>query len=255
MFKKEENTLEFKRVNDVGYEKISPITNDFTTCLVFQFNQDVCLLPAYDVILHKNENIFEGEVSVKKAFERTYFEKKGAAYSSVARDYYVPEVIIPLRFEVKDWGEQVSVLKPTGNIVTKYIDEVIDVKEFVSEELWNKLNEDDKIYLRAVNTESLREDLTEYLNITPRQNTPYNLVLFELSKNYDLFKKSVEKEYKTIYIDKWENADIRIKAGDKEFTLNKYALACQGFYSASITMDIKDEIIKAVKKDDFVEVK
>ena len=247
--RKEEEILEFKKTTENGYVKITPVKNDWNEFILFYFdeNNDVSL-PTFNVLLDDGE----GEIEIKRAFYRTYFEKRGASYSCVASDYYVPTVKIPVKVKINDLGKQVSIKKPTGNIISKYIDEVIDAKDFISEEKWNSLNEDDKLYLRSVNTASLREDLLEFLNT--RKETPYNLALFELSQKYDLFKQIHEPEYEEVFIDQWEDADIDVSVGDKTFKITKYALQCKGFWGFSITINIKDLILNAVKKDGFKEV-
>jgi len=248
----EEDTLkEYKRVNAEGYEKISPINDKWVIPVQIGFTKDTARIMVPEAELDGIEGDYDGEIEVKKGFNRTYFVKG----SSVAGDYYIPTLIMPVTLKINDYGEQI-INKRKNGYKTYYADTIINAEEFISEEKWEALSDDDKLYLGAVNTASLREDLLEFLNTVPRVNTPYNFALFELNQNYNLFHQITEDIFIDVPSNQWEDADISLTIGGEVFEISKYSVACKNEngdeeFGFMVFLDFKDEILEKVKEDGY----
>jgi len=259
MFKKKEveeveKTLIFKKVNENGYEKITPINDNWSIPVQVGFTKDSARIMVPEAELDGIEGDYDGEIEVKKGFSRIFFVKG----VSVARDYYVPMLIMPVTLKINSLGEQIINQRKNG-YKTYYVDSVINAEEYIPEDLWEDLSDDDKIYLSAVSTASLREDLIEYLNTVPRVETPFNFALFELNKNYNLFNQITEDIYIDEPTNQWEGADISLTIGKETFEINKYSIACKTEeygeeFGFMIMFDFKNEILAKVKEDGFKEV-
>lgn len=251
----EEVTLkEFKKVTGNNYEKITPINDKWTIPIQVGFTKDTARIMIPEAELSGVLNDYEGEIEVKKGFYRTYFEKG----SSIAGDYYIPTLTLSVALKINDFGKQIINQRKNG-YRTYYADSVINAKEYISEEKWEALSDDDKNYLSAVDTGSLRADLIEYLNVVPRVETPFNFALFELNQNYNLFHQITEDTFIDVPSNQWENADIKLVIGQIEFDIEKYSIACKNDageeeFGFMIFFDFKDEILVKVKEDGYKEV-
>ncbi|NMC77030.1 MAG: hypothetical protein GYA60_07045 [Candidatus Methanofastidiosa archaeon] len=249
-----EEVLEFKRENENGYEKITPINDKWVIPIQVGFTNDFAKILVPETELEFGGDSYYGKIIVKKGFYRTYFEKG----SSVAGDYYVPEIELGVSLKINNFGNQVIEKRKNG-FKTTYVDTIINALEFIPDEYKDKLSDDDKLYLSQVNTASLREDLIEYLNTVPRVTTPYNLALFELSRHYNLFAEITEPTYIEVPTNQYINADIEFTVGDETFTIDKYAVACKSdkgedMFGFMVMFDFKDEIMEVVKSEGFKEV-
>ena len=246
---------EYKRVNDNGYEKITQINDKWTIPVQVGFTKDSARIMVPEAELDGIEGDYDGEIEVKKGFSRVYFEKRGAGYSSVASDYYIPTLTMPITLKINDYGEQIINQRKNGYKMS-YVDTTINVQDFIATESWDKLSDDDKNYLSAVDTGSLRADLIEYLSTVPRVETPYNFALFELSQNYSLFHQITEDLFIDVPSNQWTCADIRLTIGKKVFEISKYSVACKNDageeeFGFMVFFDFKDEILNKVKEDGY----
>ena len=248
----EEVTLqEFKKVTENGYEKISPINDKWVIPVQIGFTKDNARIMVPEAELDGIEGDYDGEIEVKKGFSRVYFVKG----SSVAGDYYIPSLIMPVTLKINDYGEQIINKRKNGYKVS-YVDTIINAEEFISEEKWEALSDDDKLYLGAVNTASLREDLLEFLNTVPRVNTPYNFALFELNQNYNLFHQITEDIFIDVPSNQWKDADIKLVIGQVEFNIDKYSVACKNEngdeeFGFMVFLNFEKEILEKVKEDGY----
>jgi hypothetical protein len=251
-----EESLEFKKTTDTGYVKIQPINDVFDTAVPIGFNKDYAKIMIPEVGLEQvEENSYSGEFTIKKGFRRTFFEKRGAGYSSVAGDYYIPEVVFDVELQINSFGNQV-IKKRQNGFKTTYVNGKINALDYIPEEYLEKLSEDDKLYFSNVEIASLREDLLEYLNTVPRNMTPYNIALFELNQKYDLFAQITEPVYIDVPTNQYEDADIRLIIGDETFSIKKYALMCKDeneneLFGFVVKISFKDEILEKVKEDGY----
>ena len=248
--------LSFKRLNENGYEIITPLREDFwETPIQIGFTVGYARLVVPDEqLISTDKNKYEGEIEVKKGFDRTFFEKRGAGYSSVAGDYYVPSLKLPVRLSILDFGEQI-VIKRTNGFKTYYVDSKIDAKQYIPEEIWEQLSEDNKIYFSDVDTASLRADFLEWMKSTKREQTPYNLAIWNISQRYNIFKQTTEEIKIDVPTDQWENANIVIEIGTEAFGVDKYSLFCKKEYGFMVMFNFRDEILQKIKEDGYKEEK
>ena len=244
----------FKKTMANGYEKISPINDKWAIPIQVGFMEDFAKLLVPETELEMEGDAYYGKVLIKKGFYRTYFEKG----SSVAGDYYIPELELNVSLKINDFGNQV-IKKRKNGFQTYYVDTIINALDFIPEDYIEKLSDDDKIYLQAVDTASLREDLIEYLNTVPRVETPFNFALFELSKNYNLFLEHTEPVYIDVPTNQYVDADIELVVGGEVFNIEKYAVACKDeegkdMYGFMVIFDFKDEIMEVVNSEGYKEV-
>ncbi|NMB81884.1 MAG: hypothetical protein GYA14_08705 [Ignavibacteria bacterium] len=248
--------VSFKRTNANGYEEITPIRDEWETSVQIAFTSSNARIVAPETRLEwvetDSDNAYEGILKIKKGFHRIFFEKKGSGYSSVAGDYYVPEIELPIKFEVKSFGNE-KVIKRQNGFKTEYIDRVVNALEYLPEEITEQLSASDKIYFSNVSLADLREDFVEYMNSKDRPNTPYNLALWTLGfqSSLNIFEQKTEPIYIDVPTGQYENAKIYLTIGDtnEAIEFNEYSTFCKQEFSITSRFNYKDLILAKLKEE------
>ena len=167
----------------------------------------------------------------------------------------MPEVEFKVTLRIIDFGKQVIEKRKNG-FKTTYVDSVINALNFIPEEYIEDLSDDDKSYLSQVNTGSLRADLLEYLQSGLKEQTPYNVALFELSKKFDLFPQITEDVYIEVPTNQYTDANIELTVGDEVFNIDKYAVACKDennneLFGFMVKINFENEILEKIREEGY----
>lgn len=243
--------VSFKRTNANGYEEITPITDTWETNVQIAFSEDHARIVAPEIQLDKEDyDTYMGTLTIKKGFHRIFFEKKGSGYSSVAGDYYVPEIELPILFGIANLGNE-KVIKRQNGWKTEYVDRTVNALEFLPEEITEQLSASDKIYFSNVSLADLREDFTEYMNMSPRPDTPYYLALWKLAfqSGLNIFEQKTEPVYIDVPTGQYEYAEIYLSIGDLKVEFDKYAIFCKKEFSISYKFNYEDLMLLKLKEE------
>ena len=247
----------WKKGNEEEFSEIYPYNNNWDMPIQIGFNVLYGCVSKAKVLISEielnPEEAIPVNIPIRKGFQRTFFEKHGAGASSIGSDTYIVETGVPLKVEFNSLGEQVIIKRKNGYKMT-YVDNMVNIKDYVEPEIWDTLSDDDKLYFSNVNTASLRADLIEYLNTVPRNITPYNTVLFRFSQNYSLFHAIEEPVYVEVPTEQYVNADIVLTIGEKTFNIDKYSVVCtdkngETMFGFMVKYGFMNDILNVLKEE------
>jgi len=240
--KEVENVLkEFRKDTVNGYEVIIPIGERFIETVQIGFQalvDDKVRIANTGDYLTKEKDTWIFPLEVKKAFMQTFFEKRGAGYSSVSGGYVGIPIIVPLVVKFNSFGTQKINKRP--------------VKGWDLEEVWfngleylpeNEVFTDEtkKAILHISN-----KQIQSLMTTNPTDNLSRAL-FFIVSQNQDKFVS----KYITTYVDEptetWEGADIDISIGDDKFHFTKYGKLCKNEFGFTIFFDFENELLNQLK--------
>lgn len=249
-----DKVMTFKKTNDSGYETITPLSETWNIPIQVGFTKEHARIVIPDIkLIPQGGNVYTGTLKIKKGFKRIFFEKRGDGYSSVAHDYYIPTVEVPISITFLDFGKQLMIERKNG-YKTYYVDERIDARPYILPATWDMLSEDDRMYFADVNTASLRADLVDWLSTPIRRTwTAYYQALININEAIDLFKSVTEPIYITVPTEQYTDANIVLSVGEDVYKIDKYSVFCEGEFAFTVSFDFRDEILEKVKQDGYVE--
>ncbi|NLH62471.1 MAG: hypothetical protein GX452_13815 [Ignavibacteriales bacterium] len=246
-------TMEFKRENERGYDEIYPINDNWETAVQIGFTKGHARIIIPEAQLYTTgEDEYAGSIEIKKGFYRTFFEKRGDGYSSVAGDYYIPSVVVPIAFKINSFGEEKMIKRPNG-FKTYYVDKRINALDYISEEYKEMLTESEKVYFSNISLADLRDDFTTYMAMIPRPDTPYYRALWHLvfQGGCNIFEQITEPIYTEVPTGQFVNADIVLIVGSEIFEIKNYSLFCKNEFSCVVKFNFKDKILEKIREEGY----
>lgn len=235
----EEKNLEFKKDTLNGYEVITTIGNRFVETIQVGFNDGGVRIANIGTYLTEKDGVWNADVEVKKAFQQTFFEKRGAGYSSVSGGYVGIPIVVPLTVKFNNYGKQRIIKQPvkTWSLEEVWFDglEFLPENEVFANETKEIISHISNIQIQNLMTAHVSDNLARAL-------------FFIVSANQSKFVS----EYKTIYVDvpteTWEEADIDVTVGNDEFHFVEYGRLCKNEFGILIFFDFKDELLEELKR-------
>jgi hypothetical protein len=239
----EAESLEFKKETVNGYEVISPIDTRFIETVQVGFQalvDDKVRIANTGDYLKKEKDTWVFPLEVKKAFQQTFFEKRGAGYSSVPGGGLIGIPInVPLVVKFNSYGTQKIDKRP--------------VKGWDLEEVW--FNGSEYLPENEAFTDETKEAIfyisnkqIQVLMTTPITDNLSRALYWIVSANQDKFVS----KYVTTYIDEptetYIDADIDVRIGDDKFHFASYGRLCKNEFQIMFFFDFKDELLAELAK-------
>lgn len=231
--------LEFKKDSLAGYEVIIPIGERFVETVQIGFNDEAVRIANTGDFLKKEKDAWVFPLEVRKAFQQTFFEKRGAGYSSVSGGYIGIPIVTPLVVKFNDLGKQkINQRKVPGWILEEVWFNGLDYlpeNEFFTEETKKAIQHISNKQIQALMTTHPADNLSRAL---------YWIV----SQNQDKFVSKYSFTYVDEPTETWEGADIDVRIGDDKFHITEYGKFCKNEFGFTIFFDFKEELLNELKR-------